>query len=311
MINVGYIHELDDVNKINVEYESAMEFFNSSNSELLFLEKKLERNNMFMESSIDSDEVIMESAEGILKKIGDKVIDLINKCIKFVREKIEALNHFLWEKKDKDKLLRKMAEEQPETVEKIRIAIDADKLKLNDFKDLATFYKDIDSVLDQIDKMDSKTVRGKMASAREKLDKAANTVVTVGKVAGGTTACILLFKNIMEFVKKEPDERAEFDKMRESIDAKGMEIKEITAKVGNLTYKLGQKRKEKPTNESVNVNSIDDFDTARRFQTNLGIVTAAFTSASQSVVNKRAQMNMTMYKQVNRILAKSNAGGEN
>lgn len=210
MVNIAYIHAKDEEYSVALESKTNNDFFESCIEDMNLLQKRYENNKMFMESDIYTNDVIMEGAKEIITKFGERIRKIIDACINFVKQKVEAFQKFLWDRKDKTKVLEKLVAENPEKASKLELMIDSGKISYTDFRSISDFYKNIDEVMKEIEKGDAKSARGKLEKAKDKIEKAANIVIgTAAVVTAVTTISLGAGKLISSLKNKNFD--TEFD----------------------------------------------------------------------------------------------------
>ena len=191
MVNIAYIHAKDEEYSVALESKTNNDFFESCIEDMNLLQKRYENNKMFMESDIYTNDVIMEGAKEIITKFGEKIRKIIDACINFVKQKVEAFQKFLWDRKDKTKVLEKLVAENPEKASKLELMIDSGKISYTDFRSISDFYKNIDEVMKEIEKGDAKSARGKLEKTKDNIEKAANIVIGTASVVTAITTISL------------------------------------------------------------------------------------------------------------------------
>ena len=184
MISVNYIQNDNILLKMEEMYQESEDFFQDHMSELDYLSEKVSTATMFSESV----DVYEESVKDAITSIGKKIIEIVDRCIKFIQEKIGQFTHYIWTLKDEEKVLRQLEKKRPDIASQVRAAVKEDKIKLNNFRDLSSFYREIDATLNEIDKMDAKSARARMIKAKNALNKSADVIIKVGAVASAAVA---------------------------------------------------------------------------------------------------------------------------
>lgn len=207
MVNVNYIHAKDNEYFSSLENESNNEFFESCINDINLLQSRYENNKMFVESDIYTNDVIMEGVKDVITKFGEKIKAIVEACIKFIKDKIEAFQKYIWDKKDKTKVLEKLAVENPEKASKIETMVDAGKLSYTDFRSISDFYKNIDDVLKEIEKGDAKSARGKLERTKDKIEKSKDVIITTGQVIGAITAITISVSQLLKYFKSDDKKR--------------------------------------------------------------------------------------------------------
>lgn len=226
MVNVKYIHEKDNEYMIETMYNENKTFFEECECEISLLKNKWEQNRMFMESSIDTDEVIYEGVTDVLKKIGEKITEIIKKCIQFVEDGIQKMKEFSWKHKDQRKVLNKLREERPDIADRVQLMVDQGKLSIHDFNDINHFYKDIGACLDELEKGDPESAEAKAIRAKERFEKASNVVITTGKVVAAVSTVAVGVSSLIKFLGKNNCE-TNVEIARKEADKYGLRLKKI------------------------------------------------------------------------------------
>lgn len=230
MVNIAYIHAKDEEYSVALESKTNNDFFESCIEDMNLLQKRYENNKMFMESDIYTNDVIMEGAKEIITKFGERIKKIIDACINFVKQKVEAFQKFLWDRKDKTKVLEKLVAENPEKASKLELMIDSGKISYTDFRSISDFYKNIDEVMKEIEKGDAKSAKGKLEKAKDNIEKAANIVIgTAAVVTAITTISMGADKLISSLKNKKNDTDIDFvyGKTKELEEYKEKKLKEF------------------------------------------------------------------------------------
>ena len=303
MIHVSDIQKNNVLLKMNDLYQESESYFSEKLYKLQSIENALDTSNLFAEST----DVYSEGVSDVLKSIGNKIIEIVERCKKFVTDMIDKFNHFLWTNKDEDKVFKQLEKKRPDIAEQVRVAVAEDKIKLNNFRDLSAFYREIDSVLKEIEVMDGKTAKAKLAKAEKKLSKAADFVIKVGAVAGAivsmhklkdvikpsnkgkltkesaddSNAKYIAFKDMLNYMRVNGKKDGELEKMKDAAREMGEKIKSVSKKVSVMKESDGLEKtvvKELRTRESV-----------------IAVVANCYERVTNSVISKRVKGNMTIF----------------
>lgn len=239
MIDVSYIHAKDSINNyLNVTNEDLV-YIESQLDNLLFYEKKID-GILFIEGA-DSDDVkvLTESGSSIIKSIGDRILSMIKRIRDFINDKIQKVKDLFWNKKGTiEKIKAEVNEDPAKASKKIYNLVSEGKLKVDDFRSLAGYYKEIDAVLAQLDKdtVDPESLKAKINNAEEKFNKAKKVFITGAEIAG---AAITVHKFIQIFQKTNMNKEARsVDDLKDSAEVELDKIK-------NITNSLNDKKNEK------------------------------------------------------------------
>ena len=184
MINVSYVHQFDEIDKINNDYMEAKNEIDSIYEPILFLKEKIE-NEIFFNESIDEDLVMYENMkEDFFTRIGNTIIKIIKRCREFIEEKVDAIRQFSWNRKsdlDKKEMILKKC---PNLSERVKVALDENVIDLSSLKDFKDFNENYLRMLDEIDKAeDESKFRKKWEGLKKKFSDNADTIIKAGQVA--------------------------------------------------------------------------------------------------------------------------------
>lgn len=305
MISVNYIQNDNILLKMEEMYQESEDFFQDHMSELDYLSEKVSTATMFSESV----DVYEESVKDAITSIGKKIIEIVDRCIKFIQEKIGQFTHYIWTLKDEEKVLRQLEKKRPDIATQVRAAVKEDKIKLNNFRDLSSFYREIDATLNEIDKMDAKSARARMIKAKNALNKSADVIIKVGAVASAAVAMnkfkekffketfiesgsddktvSISFKNVLEFMSKNGKKDNELSQMQEASKKMGDKLKK--ASKDSMLVK-----------ESTEL-SPETMKKIRNRESVITILTTEYEKVTNEVITKRIKGNMTMFGIANKM----------
>lgn len=305
MISVNYIQNDNILLKMEEMYQESEDFFQDHMSELDYLSEKVSTATMFSESV----DVYEESVKDAITSIGKKIIEIVDRCIKFIQDKIGQFTHYIWTLKDEEKVLRQLEKKRPDIASQVRAAVKEDKIKLNNFRDLSSFYREIDATLNEIDKMDAKSARARLDKAGKVLNKSADVIIKVGAVASAAVAMnkfkekffketfiesgsddktvFISFKNVLEFMSKNGKKDNELSQMQEASKKMGDKLKK--ASKDSMLVK-----------ESTEL-SPETMKKIRNRESVLTILTTEYEKVTNAVITKRIKGNMTMFGIANKM----------
>lgn len=305
MISVNYIQNDNILLKMEEMYQESEDFFQDHMSELDYLSEKVSTATMFSESV----DVYEESVKDAITSIGKKIIEIVDRCIKFIQEKIGQFTHYIWTLKDEEKVLRQLEKKRPDIASQVRAAVKEDKIKLNNFRDLSSFYREIDATLNEIDKMDAKSARARMIKAKNALNKSADVIIKVGAVASAAVAMnkfkekffketfiesgsddktvSISFKNVLEFMSKNGKKDNELSQMQEASKKMGDKLKKVSK--DSMLVK-----------ESTEL-SPETMKKIRNRESVITILTTEYEKVTNEVIIKRIKGNMTMFGIANKM----------
>ena len=196
MISTSFIHACDDANKFEEQYLNDMSFFESQFSMIAYYDKKMENIMLFEGTESDDLILIQESIATILSSVGQKVIDICSRIKKFIKDQVDMVRKYFWDKKDLPTKIKNIAKKNPNAAAaEIKTLAQSGKLDVDDIRVLSGCYKEIDNVIDEINKgkRDPKSLQAKLDKIEDTFNSAkkvllvgaevAGAIVTIGKVA--------------------------------------------------------------------------------------------------------------------------------
>lgn len=300
MISVNYIQNDNILLKMEEMYQESEDFFQDHMSELDYLSEKVSTATMFSESV----DVYEESVKDAITSIGKKIIEIVDRCIKFIQEKIGQFTHYIWTLKDEEKVLRQLEKKRPDIASQVRAAVKEDKIKLNNFRDLSSFYREIDATLNEIDKMDAKSARARMIKAKNALNKSADVIIKVGAVASAAVAMNKFKEKFIESVSDDKTVSISFKNVLEFMSKNGKKDNELS-QMQEASKKMGDKLK-KASKDSMLVKesaelSPETMKKIRNRESVITILTTEYEKVTNGVITKRIKGNMTMFGIANKM----------
>ena len=276
MIRYEYIHEFDDEIEQYERMKSDIAFFNEQFDALSYYDRQMRDAVLFNEGALEQ-ELIMEGVKDAFSSIGEKIIKIINRVKKFISDTFQKFKTAAWEKKDDAKKLKMLSKKDPELAKRATIAVKEGNLKLNDFKDLSTFYKEIDSVLDQIEKgdVDPNSLKGKINSAKEKFDSGAKTLAVVAGVAGSV---LTIYKFAQLFKNKSNENNRTLEQMRDAAEVQANKMQRMASAIHTA-----------PADDR-------EFQALRRKASVLSYATAQYEQVTNGAISRRTKMKYALNK---------------
>ena len=221
MIRVGYINQYDiydeTVDFINDQYMMA----ESAYSDYMTLVNRINE-YAFIEGVSESDQELMEEgAKEVVEKIGQAVINTIDKVIELIKKCIENITGLIFKHKDTSKELDKLLADHPELKNEVIIALQKGDMDLKSLKDVNEL---LDTSQDIINKMEAGKLEPSKAEelynkAVDKLEKAKPFLTTIAAVGSALSAVLIVHKFLPSL--REQKMNAEFTKQRlETMKAK-------------------------------------------------------------------------------------------
>lgn len=214
MISTGFIHACDDICMLESVYENnKREIYELAGTldTLSYQRRDLQSFGLITESK---EEYFNESVSGVIEKIGQKIIEIIEHFKNTMADIFRKWKERSWAKKDDVQKLREIEKKNPDVAKKIQIAVEKGDIDMNSYKDLNDFFKNVDDVLDGIEKanVDPKSLKGKVQKAKDCLVRNEKTIKAVASALGlvVTTGAIVINyqkikKNISDKVEHEAD----------------------------------------------------------------------------------------------------------
>lgn len=300
MISVNYIQNDNILLKMEEMYQESEDFFQDHMSELDYLSEKVSTATMFSESV----DVYEESVKDAITSIGKKIIEIVDRCIKFIQEKIGQFTHYIWTLKDEEKVLRQLEKKRPDIASQVRAAVKEDKIKLNNFRDLSSFYREIDATLNEIDKMDAKSARARLDKAGKVLNKSADVIIKVGAVATATVAMKKFKKTFLESGTDDKTVSVSFKNVLEFMSKNGKKDNELS-QMQEASKKMGDKLKKASKDSQLIKESVElspeTMKKIRNRESVLTILTTQYEKVTNAVITKRIKGNMTMFGIANKM----------
>ena len=152
MIRVGYINQYDiydeTIDFINDQYMMA----ESAYSDYMTLVNRINE-YAFIEGVSESDQELMEEgAKEVVEKIGQAVINTVDKVIELIKKCIENITGLIFKHKDTSKELDKLLADHPELKNEVIIALQKGDMDLKSLKDVNEL---LDTSQDIINKMEA------------------------------------------------------------------------------------------------------------------------------------------------------------
>lgn len=282
MIRQSYIHGMDSSFLDQEQREADRIFFNEQFELIDYYTMQRETMEMFHESADDID-LVTEGVNDALRSIGNKIIEIINRVRKFITDVIDKIKEASWKKKDDDKKLAGLIKKDPALAKRVEIAVSEGKLELNSFKDLNTFYKTIDEVMDEIERGDAdpKTIKGKITKARGVLEKNAKTLKAVAGVAGSVLTIYNLYS---VFKKANAANDGDIEQMRRAAETRADKYHRMAETINNQ-------------------NSSDDYRNLRSKAAMKAYAVSQYEQVTNGVISNKSKAKFALMKMMDRGIA--------
>lgn len=200
MIYSKDIHKYDAAYTIQKNYEEATSFFESVDADMCVVNTQMSGLQQFGLFTEDAKEGLLNSTKEAIRRLGEKILEIIERARAFISDRIAAWKKGMWDRKSKDQKLREIERKYPKEIADLKIAVDKNLLDFATFKDLNDFYAQIDTVLDNIkkSKIDPKSIRGRWEGIKRKCvenkDFIAIVAGTVIPAVVGVTTCVIKYR---------------------------------------------------------------------------------------------------------------------
>lgn len=186
MINTKFVHACDDTYMIESTYEDNARVIYELAGTLDVLSNQKRDLKMFGIFTESKEEYYEESVAGVVEKIGEKILDIIQKFKDFMNDVFRKWKERSWQKKDDVQKLREIEKKDPKLAAKLSIYVQKGDIDMKSFKDLNDFYKNCDEILKEMDKknVDPKSIKGKWEKTKAALNDNKGTVAAIATTLG-------------------------------------------------------------------------------------------------------------------------------
>ncbi len=159
----GYMQNIKDINRIMEDYDTRV-----------IQQTILTGFGIFTEAQDDS---FIESTVNTVRKLGEKILEIIAKLKQFISDCAANLRGATIKRQALGKDMIRIEAKNPELAGKIKVAIHAGDINFSTMKGISDYYKEIDKIVDDIEKnkLDPNSFKGRLERARKVLLN--NTVV--------------------------------------------------------------------------------------------------------------------------------------
>lgn len=168
----GYAQNINDINRIIEDYDIREAQQNI-----------LTGFGMFAEAQDDS---FIESAVTTVRKLGETILQIIAKLKEFISDCVANLRGVTIKRQALGKDMIRIEAKNPELAGKIKVAITAGDINFSTMKGISDYYKEIDKIVDDIEKnkLDPKSFKGRLERAKRILVSNKETITTISSVIG-------------------------------------------------------------------------------------------------------------------------------
>ena len=210
MISRDYIHSMDEISDIERTYSNTMAFIENCFMDAKIFNIKKSDLEFFDEYTSESAEYIREGVTAAIKKIGDKIIEIVKRCKKFIKDKLSDLKNLKWRMSSDEKKIDTAIAKNPALADDIKIAIADGNIKISDIKDIKTFYDEVENIMNDMkkDQINPKSLKGRFEKAKKKLANAEKPIKAVLTLSASALGLYLTYRQIKK-LKSESDNHIE------------------------------------------------------------------------------------------------------
>ena len=201
MVSKEFIHAMDEIVSIENTYSETTSFIESCLMDIKLLGVQKSDLEFFEEYTSESAEYIREGVGTAIKKLGDKIIEIVNRCKEFIKKKFSELKNLKWRMSSDEKKIETAISKNPALADNIKIAISEGNIKISDIKDIKTFYDEVENIMKEMkkDQINPKSLRGRFEKAKKKLAASEKPIKTVLAIAGSAAGLYLTYNQIKKF----------------------------------------------------------------------------------------------------------------
>lgn len=291
MINISYVHGCDHLNDHELEAKSDAAYISSKLSDILYYESKISDLDFFGESESDEMKLMTEGVLDGLQAIGKKIIEIVSRIKKFFTDAISNLKEKVWGKDDTIKKIKAEINKDPKKASlQIRNLVDSGKMSIDDFRGLSGYYKEIDNVLDQLEKdnCNPESLKAKLYKAEDKVKKGAAVIVSVGAVA---TAMVSINKFLQQYKKEDPLKDKGLQDIQKQTDIRLMKVQRLAQAISNP-----------------NTSNPDEMKKCRTRASVLAQAAVSLERTTEGYVSRRTKRTANLFKMADKALSVCHAG---
>ena len=220
MISTGYIHAQDDLWFLESTYHETMSFIDGVLGELSIrsMQGDTMRNlGVYTESQ---DEYYTEAAADAVRKLGEKVIEIINRIKEFISTMIGKIRGMGIKHKALGKDFAKIEKSNPELAEKIKVSVASGDIDFATMRGISDYYKEVDKIMEDIkkNKIDPKSLRGRLEAAKKKLNEKKETVQTIAAMLGLVTAATGIYWGYRKYQASRKQQETNFEQIEKEYE---------------------------------------------------------------------------------------------
>ena len=240
MINTNYLQMLKVDEDIQHVYLESVQEIEDIVAPIRVLEMRRQQEmelGIFTESA---DILYTEGVKEAVTKLGDKIIEIINRIKDFIKSIPEKFKEATWNKANVDKRMEMIKKDDPKRYETMKVYIDKGMLDFNTFESMKSFYDSYDDLISELKKKDAdeKTLKGKLEKLKKSVNNNSDTIKNVAAALGIVATAGTIALTYKKF-RNESDKFAENQAGRIA-DAANKRSKETEALAKILDDQLGE-----------------------------------------------------------------------
>ena len=201
MIDTNHLQILKDQEEINRTYLESVQEIENIISPVKIAEM---RRNQEMELGIfteSSDEAYMEGVKEAITKLGNKIIEIVQRILDFIKSIPDKIREATWNKANVDKKMNMIKKEDPKKFEALKVYVDKGMLDFNTFDSMKKFYDGYDELITELKKkeVDEKSLKGKLEKIKSSINNNADTIKNVAAGLGIVATVGTIAYNYMRF----------------------------------------------------------------------------------------------------------------
>ena len=178
MIDTTYVQALKLEDEINRSYLESVQEIKSITSPI---EIATMRRNQEMELGIfteSSDELYMEGVKEAVSALGNKIIEIVQRILDFIKSIPDKIREATWNKADVDKKMNMIKNQDPKRFETLKVYIDKGMVDFNTFDSMKDFYSGYDELLSELKKkeVNEKSLKGNLEKIKTSINKNEKTI---------------------------------------------------------------------------------------------------------------------------------------
>ena len=220
MISTGYIHAQDDLWFFESNYHESMTFIDGVLGELAIRGMQGDTMRTLGVYTESQDEYYAESAADAVRKLGEKVIEIINRIKEFISSIIGKIRGMGIKHKALGKDFAKIEKSNPELAEKIKVSVASGDIDFATMRGISDYYKEVDKIMEDIkkNKIDPKSLRGRLEAAKKKLNEKKETIQTIAAVLGLVASATGIYWGYRKYQASRKQQETNFEQIEKEYE---------------------------------------------------------------------------------------------